>query len=169
MQYLARAALLPEPAANQPAASSSGGGDIGHVQQRQPAGSAVGRAPVTLVAAAAVVALAVFGSSAAAQAALPPPPPDSLAPLDAAAHHLSPLADLAEGEEFWSNVGRYARYFLTVMLGTGYAMTRPIVALFKRPVTALLAVVGIAGTVYFVKFTLDAMLGISEPVSYDYF
>ena len=29
-------------------------------------------------------------------------------------------------EEFWSNLGRYARYFITVLLGTAYTAVKPI-------------------------------------------
>lgn len=79
-------------------------------------------------------------------------------------HHFSTQFDLAEGgEDFWSNVVRYGRYFVTVMLGTGYVIVKPLLPLFKKPVTAVLAITGIVGLVTVVKLTLDAMLGISEP------
>jgi hypothetical protein len=78
-----------------------------------------------------------------------------------------PMFDLAEGEEFWGNVAKYGRYFVTVMLGTGYVMVQPLVAAFKRPVTAIVAIVGIGGGAVLLKFTLDAMLGIQEPFAYE--
>jgi hypothetical protein len=84
-----------------------------------------------------------------------------------AAVHASPLFDVAEGEEFWGNVAKYGRYFVTVMLGTGYVMVQPLVAAFKRPVTAIVAIVGIGGAAVLLKFTLDAMLGIQEPFAYE--
>lgn len=62
---------------------------------------------------------------------------------------------------------RYGRYFVTVMLGTGYIMVKPIAGLFKNPVSGAIAVVGIAGTAYFVYFTVNAMLGITDPVGYE--
>jgi hypothetical protein len=43
------------------------------------------------------------------------------------AQHSAPmlLYQLAEGgPDFWSNVVRYGRYFVTVMLGTGYVMVQ---------------------------------------------
>ncbi len=78
----------------------------------------------------------------------------------------SPLYDLAEEQEFWGNVARYGRFFVTVMLGTGSVLLRPLVEMFKRPVSAILAIVGIVGLSIFVKYTLDAMLGLSEPFEY---
>ena len=93
-----------------------------------------------------------------------------LALTPAAAHaapDLNPASgDLAEGQEFWGNVARYGRYFVTVMLGTGYVMVRPLLGLFKNPLTGALAVVAIGGAAYGVKVTLEAMLGISEPFDY---
>ncbi len=75
---------------------------------------------------------------------------------------------LAEGgQEFWGNIARYARYFVTVMLGTGYVMLRPIVGAFKNPLSAVFTIAAVAGTVFFVKFTLEAMLGVA-PESFDY-
>lgn len=74
----------------------------------------------------------------------------------------TPQYDLAENQEFWSNVVRYGRYFVTVMLGTGYVMLRPLRSMMDRPTTALLAVAGVVGLFIFVKFTLDAMLGLSD-------
>lgn len=83
-----------------------------------------------------------------------------------AAGAANPSYDLAEGEDFWGNIARYGRYFVTVMLGTGYVMVRPLLGLFKNPVSGVLTVVSIAGVAYGVKLTLEAMLGISEPFEY---
>ncbi|KAI8464380.1 MAG: hypothetical protein J3K34DRAFT_440644 [Monoraphidium minutum] len=81
--------------------------------------------------------------------------------------HLNASFDVSEGgEEFWGNIARYGRYFVTVMLGTGYVMVRPIIGLFKNPVTGVLAVAAMAGAAYGVKVTLEAMLGLSEPFDY---
>jgi hypothetical protein len=77
------------------------------------------------------------------------------------------LLDLAEGEEFWGNVAKYARYFVTVMLGTGYVMVQPLLSAFKRPVTAAAAIVAVVGGAVLVKFTLSAMLGLQEPFAYE--
>jgi hypothetical protein len=82
----------------------------------------------------------------------------------AAAHAPALLAvgDLAEGEEFWSNVGRYASYFFSVLLGTAYTALRPVAAALKRPGTAVLVIAGAAGLYIFVSSTVSAMLGINE-------
>lgn len=69
---------------------------------------------------------------------------------------------LAENQEFWGNVLRYGRYFVTVMLGTGYVIARPVVAMFKNPVSGLLALLLIVGSVVGTKVTIDAMLGLSN-------
>lgn len=82
-------------------------------------------------------------------------------------HSIQPVMDLAEGEEFWSNVARYSRYFVTVMLGTGYVMVQPLLAAFKRPVTAVLAIVGLGGGFLVLKFVLSAMLGVQEAFDYE--
>ncbi|GAX83604.1 hypothetical protein CEUSTIGMA_g11029.t1 [Chlamydomonas eustigma] len=82
-------------------------------------------------------------------------------------HILTSLFELSESQEFWGNVLRYGRYFVTVMLGTGYVMLRPIAGMFKKsPLNALLAVGLIVGAVLGTKITLDAMLGLSEQVGY---
>jgi hypothetical protein len=70
------------------------------------------------------------------------------------------------GEEFFGNVARYGRYFVTVMLGTGYVILRPIVDMFKNPFSAILAIVLVTGAVVGTKVTLDAMLGLDFQVEY---
>jgi hypothetical protein len=84
---------------------------------------------------------------------------------EAHAQHLYQVAE--GGQEFWSNVARYGRYFVTVMLGTGYVMLRPLAGAFKNPVSAILAIAAVVGGGYFVKITLEAMLGLAnEPFEY---
>lgn len=85
---------------------------------------------------------------------------------DAAQHHQQ-LYTIAEGEDFWTNVARYARYFVTVLLGTGYVMVKPVLEAFKRPVSAVFALVAIVGGAVLLKVTLNAMLGIDEPFNYE--
>jgi hypothetical protein len=117
------------------------------------------------------MAIASSGSALALAALLvllaPAEPASADALHSTAAVHASPLFDVAEGEEFWGNVAKYGRYFVTVMLGTGYVMVQPLVAAFKRPVTAIVAIVGVGGAAVLLKFTLDAMLGIQEPFAYE--
>ncbi len=76
-------------------------------------------------------------------------------------HGAQPIAELAE-QDFWSNIARYGRYFVTVMLGTGYVMLRPLQSLFKNPVTAVLAIGAIVALVLGIRVALELMLGISE-------
>jgi hypothetical protein len=77
-----------------------------------------------------------------------------------------PQYDLAESEDFWSNVVRYGRFFITVMLGTGSVMLRPFAGLFKKPVTAIIAIISLVGSVVLLKITLEAMLGMSGELEY---
>lgn len=79
----------------------------------------------------------------------------------------SPIFDLGAAEPpILENIVRYAQWFFSIMLGTGYVMLRPFAALLKKPVTGVL-VIGLAvGLFYFVQFTVNAMLGNTDPVDY---
>lgn len=72
------------------------------------------------------------------------------------------LYTLAENEDFWANVLRYISYFFSVLLGTAYVAFKPVVALLKRPTTAILVIVAFAGLYYFVSTTVKAMIGVDE-------
>lgn len=62
---------------------------------------------------------------------------------------------------FWTNVLRYPRYLITIVLGILLNTFEPLFPLFKRPVT-LIAVLGLlVGGLAFLSFTLRAMLGLS--------
>jgi hypothetical protein len=74
----------------------------------------------------------------------------------------SPMYILAENEDFWANVLRYISYFFSVLLGTAYVAFKPIVALLKRPTTAVLVVAAFAGLYFFVSTTVKAMIGVDE-------
>ncbi|PNH11424.1 hypothetical protein TSOC_001830 [Tetrabaena socialis] len=78
--------------------------------------------------------------------------------------HAQPLAELAE-MDFWGNIASYGRYFVTVMLGTGYAMLRPLQGMLKKPVTAVFGIVALVTLVYGTRVALEYMLGIN---TYDY-
>jgi hypothetical protein len=84
----------------------------------------------------------------------------------ASSYHPTEIAQVAENDEFWSNVLRYIRYFFTVTSGGLYALASPFLNLFKKPTTAVLAVCVAIGAVFVLQFTLNAMLGISEPFEY---
>ena len=53
------------------------------------------------------------------------------------------------------------------MLGTGYVMLKPFAALLKRPVTAVLVIGSVVGLFYFVKTTVNAMLGVEDLFEYE--
>ncbi|TAE54739.1 MAG: DUF751 family protein [Nostocales cyanobacterium] len=62
---------------------------------------------------------------------------------------------------FWDNVFRYPRYLITIVLGLFLNTFEPLMPLLKRPVT-LIAIVGLfVGGMFFLTFTLRAMLGLS--------
>ena len=105
----------------------------------------------------AVLLAAVVGGVALLAAAEP------AAAADGAARLLQPaVGELGENQEFWGNVLRYISYFFSVMLGTGYIMLKPFAALLKRPVTAVLLLLGVAALLYFINFTVQSMLGVNE-------
>jgi predicted neutral ceramidase superfamily lipid hydrolase len=63
--------------------------------------------------------------------------------------------------DFWNNVGRYPRYFITVVLGVFLSAFGWLAPLLKRPVTAVALIGFLVGTIVFVSFTLKAMLGLT--------
>lgn len=74
---------------------------------------------------------------------------------------------LATGDsDFWVNVSRYGRYFITVLLGTAYITVKPILQLLKRPKTAIAVILGLLALYFFVSTTVQAMLGVSNPLEY---
>lgn len=70
-------------------------------------------------------------------------------------------------EEFWDNVRRYALYFLTVSTGAVYTVFLPILELLKNPISAILVLVILGGSLYIVSQVISAMVGVTE-FSYDY-
>lgn len=82
--------------------------------------------------------------------------------------HGSEVFQLAseDNSEFWVNVSRYGRYFITVLLGTAYISVKPVLELLKRPKTAFLVLTGVAVLYLFVSTTVQAMLGVSNPLDY---
>ncbi|KAK9908494.1 hypothetical protein WJX75_008653 [Coccomyxa subellipsoidea] len=72
------------------------------------------------------------------------------------------LNQLAENEDFWSNVGRYGSYFFSVLLGTAYTAVKPIGGWLKKPVSAVLTITAIIGLYIFVSSTVMAMLGVNN-------
>ncbi|KAK6269151.1 hypothetical protein QUC31_013311 [Theobroma cacao] len=70
-------------------------------------------------------------------------------------------------EEFWDNVRRYALYALTVSTGAIYTIFQPILELLKNPISAILILVIIGGSIYIVSQILSAMVGVTD-FSYSY-
>ena len=68
-------------------------------------------------------------------------------------------------EEFWDNMRRYGLYFLTVATGGIYSILEPVFSLLRNPLTAVLTIVVIVGSLYLLYLTLNIMLGIS---AFDY-
>ncbi len=64
-------------------------------------------------------------------------------------------------QEFFQNISRYPRYFITFTLGIFFFLFERLKPLLNRPVTAI-ALVGLLFSVFaFTFFTLRAMLGLS--------
>ncbi|KAF8410853.1 hypothetical protein HHK36_003390 [Tetracentron sinense] len=70
-------------------------------------------------------------------------------------------------EEFWDNMRRYGLYILTVSTGVIYTISQPILELLKNPITAILVVIILGGSLYIVSQVVSAMVGVSE-FSYEY-
>ncbi|KAI3456572.1 hypothetical protein Pfo_013235 [Paulownia fortunei] len=70
-------------------------------------------------------------------------------------------------EDFWDNMRRYALYALTVSTGAIYTLLQPIVELLKNPISAILILAIIGGSIFIVSQVVTAMVGLSD-FSYDY-
>lgn len=70
-------------------------------------------------------------------------------------------------EEFWENVRRYALYALTVSTGVLYAVFQPIYELLKNPISAVLTLIIIGGSIFIISQVLYSMVGVSD-FSYEY-
>ena len=66
--------------------------------------------------------------------------------------------------DFWENVGKYPRYFISIVLGIFLSTFSWLTPLWKRPVTAVALVGFLVGTLVTVVLTLKAMLGFT-PVA----
>ena len=60
---------------------------------------------------------------------------------------------------FWTNVGRYMSYFVTVILGVLLTLARGLGRHWQRPVTAVATVSLLVSGISLLYFTLLAMLG----------
>ncbi len=64
-------------------------------------------------------------------------------------------------DDFWQNVTRYMRYFVTIILGVFVAAFGWLAPLFKRPITAIALVTFLVSGLIFISLTLRAMLQLS--------
>lgn len=64
-------------------------------------------------------------------------------------------------EDFFQNVSRYPRYFITFTLGVLYTAVKPLIPLFQRPSTAIATSLLLLSALAFLVFTLRAMLGLN--------
>ncbi len=62
--------------------------------------------------------------------------------------------------EFWENVLRFPRFFISSMLGLVFIIIGPFLNLLRRPQTAILFVVIISSSFIFISLTLKAMLNL---------
>ncbi len=67
--------------------------------------------------------------------------------------------------DFANNLLRYPKFLALISLGVLSALLRPLYPFFRRPVTAIAAVVVLVGTLLALVFTLRAMLGL-DPVEF---
>ncbi|XP_031273536.1 uncharacterized protein LOC116131986 [Pistacia vera] len=70
-------------------------------------------------------------------------------------------------EEFWENVRRYGLYALTVSTGALYTILLPIFELLKNPISAILLLMILGGSIFLISQVLSAMVGVTE-FNYDY-
>lgn len=64
-------------------------------------------------------------------------------------------------QNLWNNVSKWPLFVLGAILGVFLNAVKPLVPLFKNPVTAIALIGILVGGVAFVGFTLRAMLGLN--------
>jgi hypothetical protein len=65
-------------------------------------------------------------------------------------------------EPFWSNVSRYPRYMISLILGIFLSLFEQVKPLFNNPFTGAALIGLMAGSFAFLYFTLRAMLGLNS-------
>jgi hypothetical protein len=63
-------------------------------------------------------------------------------------------------DDFWQNISRYPRCFVTIILGIFFALFERVKPLLTNPVTVIALVGFLIGGFIFFYFTLKAMLGL---------
>ncbi|MDE5110528.1 MAG: DUF751 family protein [Trichodesmium sp. St7_bin2_1] len=64
-------------------------------------------------------------------------------------------------QEFFNNVSRYPRFFITITLGIFFFLFDQLKPFINKPITAIALIGLIIGTFAFLTLTLQAMLGIN--------
>ena len=77
---------------------------------------------------------------------------------------MSCLLAATQEPEFWTNMGRYARFAVGTGLGMFYTVARPLVDLLRKPTTAVPLVLGLVALTKLLSWTLNAMLGLDDAV-----
>jgi Protein of unknown function (DUF751) len=62
-------------------------------------------------------------------------------------------------KDFLENVGRYPRYLITIVLGILFFALKPLIPLFKNPITAIALVTAFIGSFVGISLILRGMLG----------
>lgn len=81
---------------------------------------------------------------------------------------MSCLLAATQEPEFWTNMGRYARFAVGTGLGMFYTVARPLVDLLRKPTTAVPLVLGLVALTKLLSWTLNAMLGLDDAVQIVY-
>ena len=75
----------------------------------------------------------------------------------------SPIADLADSNDFWSNLLRYVSFYFSVLLGTAATASKPVIAALRRSPASAAGVVAVAVVIFlFVSKTVGAKLGVDD-------
>jgi hypothetical protein len=64
--------------------------------------------------------------------------------------------------DFWENVLRFPRFFISSMIGLVFTIIGPFLNLLRRPQTAIIFVLITIGGLVFITLTLQAMLSIDN-------
>jgi hypothetical protein len=62
--------------------------------------------------------------------------------------------------DFWENVLRFPRFFISAMLGLVFTIVGPFLNLLRRPQTTVIFIVIVITSLVFISLTLKAMLNI---------
>ena len=148
--------LPPPPGARPPPGAGPGAG----AGRGAGAGARAGGGGVSGLAGPAALAVGLMAAACAEPALAAALPGEAAAQVGGArGHEVALLA--SQDPSFAENMVRYTRYMVTLLAGTGYVILKPLGRFLKTPATAIPFVLGTVLTIYLVKFTLEAMLGLS--------